>query len=461
MGGRILVADSVATNRIALAAILKRGRYNVSMCATALDALQMARAAPPDLVFSASELPDMPGTRLTERLKAQAGMRDVPVLLMSRDREAGDVVSALAAGAEDVMPQPFNELALMARTRSLMRARETDRALEQHQSTVRGLGFSEQPPDFAPAARIALVARSRARGIALAAQLKREISQPVATLDLAGALAEADSGAPPDVYVIEATLEAPGDGLRLLADLRSRPGTRHAAIVIITDADDSMAVANALDLGANDLLLIGFHPQELALRLKTQLARKRRADLLRASVEDSMRLAVIDPLTGLYNRRYAYAHISQIDELARKTGRQYAVMLADIDRFKAINDTWGHAAGDAVLAEVAKRLRDNLRGIDMVARIGGEEFLMALPKTSDVDARMAAERLCALIARDPVRLPDTDQTVPVTISIGLAMSGAIGRLSLPVNSLIDKADRALYSAKADGRNQVTVSRSAA
>lgn len=460
MGGRILLVDNVPTNRIAIAAMLRRARYVISMASDGAEARDLMAAAAPDLILVAARLPDMTGLAFLSALKSDANARRVPVVLLSETRNRKEVIEALDAGAEDILKCPVDELTLMARARSLLRARETDRALDQRQVTVRELGFAESTPDFSGPARVVLVAEDRSRGVKLGHALKEKLRHPVTTLDTEGALAEAD-GAAADVFVIEATMETPGDGLRLMAELRSRPGSRHSAIVIIAPEDDAAVVANALDLGANDLLLLGFDPEELALRLKTQLARKRRADLLRASVEDGLRLAVIDPLTGLYNRRYAHTHIDQIDQIARKTGRQYAIMLADIDRFKAINDTFGHAAGDAVLVEVAKRLRDNLRGIDMIARIGGEEFLIALPKTDAKEALLAAKRLIAIIAHTPVLLPQADQKVPVTISIGLAMSNQPGGLSPPVNTLIDKADQALYAAKADGRNQVTVSRTAA
>ncbi len=146
-------------------------------------------------------------------------------------------------------------------------------------------------------------------------------------------------------------------------------------------------------------------------------------------------------------------HLSRLAEHAADTGRPFAVMVLDLDRFKAVNDTFGHAAGDAVLTEVARRLQDNLRTVDLVARIGGEEFLVAMPDTDLSEAQMAAERLCRIVARSPVIVPD-GLAIEVTISIGLAMGG---RREADLNRLIARADEALLGSKSGGRNQVMVS----
>ena len=161
---------------------------------------------------------------------------------------------------------------------------------------------------------------------------------------------------------------------------------------------DGDTAAMALDLGANDILAEGFPSGELAIQVRTQLRRKADAARLRASVRDGLKLAVTDPLTGLYNRRYAMSHLGRIAEQAARSGRSFTVMVADIDRFKAINDTWGHAAGDSVLVQVARILPDNLRAVDLVARIGGEEFLVVMPDTEEAEARLAAERLRRVVA---------------------------------------------------------------
>jgi two-component system cell cycle response regulator len=136
-------------------------------------------------------------------------------------------------------------------------------------------------------------------------------------------------------------------------------------------------------------------------------------------------------------------------------------MVADVDRFKAVNDTWGHAAGDAVLAEIAARLRDNLRPGDMVARLGGEEFLIAMPDTGHVAAAVAADRLRRVVAVQEIPIPGKPGGLIATVSIGVAVSqpGVVPEATVP--ELIDRADQALLAAKSDGRNQVSLARPAA
>ena len=181
----------------------------------------------------------------------------------------------------------------------------------------------------------------------------------------------------------------------------------------------------------------------MALRIRRQLDRKAQADRLRATVEDGLKLAMTDPLTGLFNRRYALPHLSRIAARALAENRPFAVMVLDIDRFKLVNDQYGHAAGDTVLREVALRVKDNLRSVDLVARFGGEEFLVAMPDTDLTSARLAAERLRAVVENTPVTLPNGTGQVQVTLSIGVAIGGLPDVEKETVERLVDCADQAL------------------
>jgi two-component system cell cycle response regulator len=251
-----------------------------------------------------------------------------------------------------------------------------------------------------------------------------------------------------------------------MSDLRCRGDSRHAAICMVQGDEDATLSAMAFDLGADDLVAPHVDPAELALRLRALLRRKRHGDRLRASVENSMRLAMIDPLTGLYNRRFALAQLGHFLRVMAQPGTaedgDVVVMVIDLDRFKSVNDRWGHSAGDAVLAEVATRLAAQMEDGDLLARIGGEEFLVALPSATLAEAGRRAEQLRDAVRAPSVTLPGGGQ-LDVTISIGLALSGRRrpGSFADPVADVIDRADRALLIAKSEGRDQVTVSRTAA
>ena len=214
-------------------------------------------------------------------------------------------------------------------------------------------------------------------------------------------------------------------------------------------------------MGADDVMPEGFCAEELALRLRTQLARKRTTDRLRDTVRDGLRAAIRDPMTGLYNRRYALPHLARVARQAAQAGRGFAVMLADLDHFKQINDRFGHPAGDAVLIETARRLRASLQPQDMLARVGGEEFMIVMPDADLDAATAAARRMCRAIEATPFQADGCDSPIPVTISIGVVGSPGPGQSSLPPSDqaatlLIGQADKALYHAKDAGRNQVTL-----
>ena len=194
---------------------------------------------------------------------------------------------------------------------------------------------------------------------------------------------------------------------------------------------------------------------------------------LRRSAETSMQLAVTDPLTGLFNRRYAEAYL--LDLLAdRKADEYFAVMIADIDHFKLINDRYGHAVGDQVLQAVAERLRVEMRAVDLVARYGGEEFLIILSESNLLQAKRAANRVRQRIGREPVELRD-GRGIDVTMSIGVCLGSPgdmrrprraqrkqnFGLVNSEISSLLERADSALYTAKAKGRNRVRVAPNAA
>ncbi|MGB2568117.1 diguanylate cyclase [Micromonospora citrea] len=164
--------------------------------------------------------------------------------------------------------------------------------------------------------------------------------------------------------------------------------------------------------------------------------------------EEAQRLSLTDPLTGLWNYRYLRESLRREVERANRFGRMLSILALDLDRFKRVNDTYGHAAGDAVLAEFARRVRGEIREVDLAFRQGGEEFVLLLPETDARGAAIVAERLGSAVRDIPMTV-DEHLSIPVTVSIGIAVYPDHASTGQEV---LDAADEALYAAKAAGRD---------
>jgi diguanylate cyclase (GGDEF)-like protein len=161
-------------------------------------------------------------------------------------------------------------------------------------------------------------------------------------------------------------------------------------------------------------------------------------------------------LTGWNNRRYLAVRMNEELARARRDRSQLVCLMLDIDHFKRVNDTWGHAAGDAVLREFAQRIEAQVRASDVAARFGGEEFVVLMPTTSVAAARLLAERIRTAVAAEPVQMPN-GEAVTITVSIGIASAQPLPNsndLKTVGDSLLARADVALYRAKSEGRNRI-------
>jgi two-component system cell cycle response regulator len=454
MTGRILVVDDVATNRIVMKVKLAAACYTVDQADCGQGALEAARRDAPDLILLDVMMPDMSGLDVCRRLKADPRTADIPVILITAFADRDSKMAGLEAGADDFLTKPVDEVTLLARVRSLLRAADTARELKQRGEPA--LGFAEAAAPFAARekpGRIALVAPGPRGAVMWKTALDDRVGGQVTIIPRDSAL----MGVPdamddtPDVFVIAADLTHRNEGLRLLSDLRSRSATRHAATVMILPEGDSERAAIALDLGASDILYDPFDAQELAIRIRAQLGRKRQSDRLRATLEAGLEMAVTDSLTGLHNRGFA---LYRLNQMLAQTDKGVAVMMLDLDHFKRINDLHGHPVGDRVLSLVARRLRSQLRSGDLLARIGGEEFLVALPDADRGMALECAERLRTIIGGTPFEVVDGAPGLTVTLSVGLSVSAA--GVADTAEALIERADAALYGSKSDGRDQVTL-----
>ena len=427
------------------------------MAATGQEALRIARLTHPQMVLIGASLPDMTGPELCAALRAQLHGGDLPILIHARGE---DRVAALRAGASALIDQGGDDLTLLARIRGLLRNEgETLDAASLP-------GLAEAAPGYIhdPRPSAVFVGNQPATALGWRHALRDRVGFCISVSEPERALADAVAGHAPDLYLIAADIQQSGDGLRLLSELRSRPWSREAGFVIALRPERADMTAVALDLGAGDVLswdLSAPHAApETAIRLDAQMARKHEADRRRHETQRNIRLAMTDPLTGLHNRRFAMPRLGELTADAAEMRRDLAVMVLDLDSFKRVNDRHGHAAGDAVLCEIAARLAAALPEDALLARIGGEEFLAILPDCPLRAARRIAEDMRLAVVSAPVRLPPGcgRDELEVTISAGVAVMPGEGPHRLPPDpdALLAKADHALLAAKNAGRNRIVM-----
>ncbi|MEM9910080.1 MAG: diguanylate cyclase, partial [Pseudomonadota bacterium] len=266
----------------------------------------------------------------------------------------------------------------------------------------------------------------------------------------------------PDVMLVVIADDENEAGLTQLAELRLADTTRHARLIAVLNDPGTALAGRALDVGADDVMGRAALPEEVDIRINTQLHSKQDEDGLRRRLQNSIEAAITDPLTGLYNRRYALSALGRLIETVTRDGGTLAVMVADLDHFKLVNDTYGHSAGDIALKCVADQLRDTLGSGAIVSRLGGEEFLIVLPKADSHAARLAADLLRLKVRDTDIFVPGRNEPIHVTISIGVTVAQASGRDARPsVEVLLGEADQALYHSKSDGRDTVRFNHSSA
>ena len=237
------------------------------------------------------------------------------------------------------------------------------------------------------------------------------------------------------------------DGMTVLDALRADTRTTDMPIVFVTGHTDARDLAEGLERGAHDYVRKPVDPVELVARIRTALRLRALHDELARRNAELEQLARTDVLTGLANRRHADDVLRATIASSRRHNRAMSAVLVDIDRFKSVNDGHGHAAGDAVLREVAVRLIAGLREEDVAARWGGEEFLLLLPDSPD--ATVVCERLRASIADRPINVHGL---LELRVSASFGWAPWTGEET--GEALVGRADVALYAAKAEGRNCV-------
>jgi two-component system cell cycle response regulator len=452
MTARVLVVDDILANVKLLEARLTAEYFEVMSAMSGVEALAICEQSQPDIVLLDVMMPGMDGFEVCRRLRANPATAHIPVIMVTALDQVADRVKGLEAGADDFLTKPVSDIALVTRVKSLTRLKMLTDELRMRSATSREMGF-ESDLDIdqivgSRKGRIMIVDDRRSTYERLQAMLSTVHDVTVET-DPQEALIKAAEG---NYELVMVSLGMAGyDPLRLCSQLRSLDRTRMVPILLIVDPEDQARLMRALDIGVNDYLVRPVDRQEMFARVRTQIRRKRFTDHLRDNVQQTIEMAVTDGLTGLHNRRYMMSHLSTLVEQSRERTKSLSLLILDIDFFKAINDTHGHDVGDEVLREFADRIRANVRGIDLCCRYGGEEFVIVMPDTDTALAYVVAERLRQRVAGEPFSIAGGRSRIDVTISIGL---GSLDSPEDGADTILKRADLALYRAKKSGRNRV-------
>ena len=437
MSARILIVDDVPANTRLLEAKLSAEYYQ-----TATAEWQ------PDLILLDVMMPGMDGFECCRRLKAQATTRHIPVVMVTALGQPSERLQGLEAGADDFLTKPVESETLMARVRSLVRLKRLLDEWHARGETARALGLGTDPfevpsvvgtralvvDDWDVSASATMDALPKEGIIARRARSGRE----------AMAMTHDEAF---DLIVVSLTL-AEEDSLRLVSAIRAGARSHETPLLLLAETEARDQVVRGFELGASDWLMLPVDENELRARARNQIRRKLYQDNLRSDLGSALEMALIDPLTGLYNQRYLRRHLAGL--VANGQGRQLSVLMVDVDHFKKVNDEYGHATGDKALRLIADTLRASTRVFDSLARYGGEEFVVVMPGADVDDASLAAERLRAAVAAADFRSPGGSK-VGLTVSVGVGC--ATGSPVTP-EALLQAADTALYAAKAGGRNRV-------
>jgi two-component system, cell cycle response regulator len=455
MTARILVVDDNPLNVKLLAAKLAHDYYVVTTADNGQTALEKAKTDKPDLILLDVMMPEMDGFQACQKIRDDPAIAHIPIIMVTALSDVADRVRGLKAGADDFLTKPINDIALMARVRSLLRLKMIMDEWRLREATSRE--FLTPVPAEEPlstslnSSGVLLLEDNFGDQLFIKKTLESMAVKVTTTQTVADTTAEAQQG---KYDLVFASVDLKNeDGLYICPQLRTQESTRQIPILLIANDSEISRVAKGLDLGANDYLMRPLDMHELLARTRTQLRHKRHYERLRKNYENSLALSLVDPMTGAFNRRYLEAHLPKMMARSESHLKPLAALMIDVDHFKQFNDSYGHDQGDIVLKAVARTIMNSLRPSDLVVRMGGEEFAAIMPETDLAVALRIGERLRERVAAMDMPSHDPDKPLNVTISIGGAWIKEVDT-DVTVDSLLKRADAALYQAKNTGRNRV-------
>ncbi|MGB0844688.1 MAG: response regulator, partial [Alphaproteobacteria bacterium] len=372
MTSNILVVDDTPANLRLMQHKLGAGFYQVDTASSGQQALDILKTSQNNIVLLDVMMPGMDGFEVCRRLKGDPDTQQISVIMVTSLNDAASRVKGLEAGADDFISRPIQDDILFARIRSLENLGALIKQVDLRAKTAKKLGFDTSLPnlsqtDFANA-KILLAEPDTQQATKIASNLKDGLQSHVLTCGVVDQILSYAQAEPVEILMINADHEKTSDGIRAAMSFRAMHSARNTPIILLFDQLADTRAEAALQVGISDYMHSDVDPGELIARVKNQLKRQRHLQALERIYETSINKALTDDLTGLYSRRYVSQHLPNIVSETQMAGKPLAILMIDTDDFKSINDQYGHASGDLVLAHVAKRISENLREDDIVAR---------------------------------------------------------------------------------------------
>ncbi len=461
--GMILLVEDSPTQALRTQLVLEDAGWNVTVCGDGMKAVTTASEISPDLILLDMRLPGLDGSEVARRLKDVPGLSDIPIIFLTGVfREVEDIIGGLDQGADDYLVKPVADGELVARVRACLRVRR----LQHELGRMAGLLLSINQVG----SRIAGILELEKLLSAACQLLLSELGYPSVSVFLredgwddyvlsaaAGRNSEILLANPPRFSVDD-------DGL-IASSIRTRRTLFANGSVLCQSSPGwegirSGAVVPLHTAGETRGALVIASPEEMAFDERDELALETIADQFGAAIHNARlyrqmeELATLDCLTGLLNRRAILSRLDAEWSRCRRSGRAMALVSLDIDRFKSINDNYGHAIGDDAIAAVAGVIRRAIRRDDFAGRLGGDEFLIVMPETDRQGSLEAADRLRLAAEGLEITSPSLGSPFSLTLSLGVA--------SIPETPaddparLLQASDQALYRAKAAGRNRASI-----
>jgi len=444
---RILVVDDSAMVRMTIREELEEGGYEVIEAGNGLEALvRISGDTPPDLVTLDVEMPKLNGWDTCRKLRSEhysqiidkMGKGRLPIIFITSQDSMSDRRKGFDVGGCDFLSKPFVKGDL----------------LEAVDRILKPVALSE--------GMTALVVEDNGVARKIVAGILTQEGLQVIEAEDGQEGYEIFKERGDDIDVVITDLFMPHmNGDVFSRKIRQEFNRWDLPIICLTAMPDQSELLKVFKAGVSDYLVKPFAKEELLARITVHLERyrlsrqlKEKIEALKTSNEKIRKLSITDPLTGCYNRNYLTGHLEKELTRTRRYVSPISLILADIDFFKKVNDTWGHSAGDQVLIAFVDIIKETIRtDLDWVVRYGGEEFLIVLPETDFKGALACTERIRKAVAGQVISYGE--ESIAITSSFGLTcFDPGLLQEDFSTDRLIDMTDKYLYQAKENGRNRV-------